>query len=83
MEARYSAEKNMRKRSYRERKELCEVAKTTEEQVDIKKSIDGLVKQFGVRWYRPVLKRNHDGVLRVAVDLEVSGKRERGRPKKT
>ena len=49
----------------------------------LKETIDGLVKQFGVRWYRHVLRRNHDGVLRVAVDLKVSGKRERGRPKKT
>ena len=30
-----------------------------------------------------MLKRNCDSVLRVALDLEVSGKRKRGRPKKT
>ena len=28
-----------------------------------------------------MLRRNDDGVLRVALDLEVSGKRKRGRPK--
>ena len=30
-----------------------------------------------------MLRRNNDSVLRVAVNLEVSGKRKRGRPKKT
>ena len=30
-----------------------------------------------------MLKRDDDSVLRVALDLEVSGKRKRGRPKKT
>ena len=30
-----------------------------------------------------MLKRNDDGVLRVAPDLEVSDKRKRGGPKKT
>ena len=30
-----------------------------------------------------VLRRDDDRVLRVTLDLEVSGKRKRGRPKKT
>ena len=30
-----------------------------------------------------MLRRNDDSVLRVALNLEVSGKRKRGRPKKT
>ena len=30
-----------------------------------------------------MLRRDVDSVLRVALDLEVSGKRKRGRPKKT
>ena len=30
-----------------------------------------------------MLKRDDDSVLRVALDLEVSGNRKRGRPKKT
>ena len=30
-----------------------------------------------------MLKRDDDSVLRVALDLKVSGKRKRGRPKKT
>ena len=60
--------------------------KTTEEQVDmlgLKKIIDWLATANGVRWYGHVLRRNDDRVLRVALDLEVSGKRKRGRPKKT
>ena len=30
-----------------------------------------------------MLRRDDDSVLRVALDLEVSGKKKRGRPKKT
>ena len=30
-----------------------------------------------------MLRRDDDSVLRIALDLEVSGKRKRGRPKKT
>ena len=30
-----------------------------------------------------MLRRDNDGVLRVALDLEVSGKRKRGRPEET
>ena len=37
----------------------------------------------GVRWYGHVLTRDNDSVSRVVLDLEVSGKRKRGRPKKT
>ena len=37
----------------------------------------------GVRWYGYVLRRDDDSVLRVALNLEVSGKRKRGRPRKT
>ena len=36
----------------------------------------------GVRWYGHVLRRDDHSVLRVPLDLEVSGKRKRGRPKK-
>ena len=36
-----------------------------------------------VRWYAHVLRRDDHSVLRVALNLEVSGKRKRGRPKKT
>ena len=35
------------------------------------------------RWYGHVLRRDDDSVLRVAMNLEVTGKRKRGRPKKT
>ena len=36
-----------------------------------------------VRCYGHVLRRDDDSVLRVALNLEVSGKRKRERPKKT
>ena len=35
-----------------------------------------------VRWYGHVLRRDNHSVLRAALDLEVSGKKKRGRPKK-
>ena len=60
--------------------------KTTEEQMDmlgLKETIDRLATANGVRWYGHVLKRDDDSVLRVALDLEVSVKTKRGRPKKT
>ena len=60
--------------------------KTTEEQMDmlgLKETIDRLATVNGVRWYGHVLRRDDDSVLRFALNLEVSGKRKRGRPKKT
>ena len=60
--------------------------KTTEEQMDIlglKETINQLATANGVRWYGHVLRRDDDSVFRVALDLEVSGKRKRERPKKT
>ena len=60
--------------------------KTTEEQMDmlgLKKTIDQLATANGDRWYEHVLSRDDDSALRVALDLEVSGKRKQGRPKKT
>ena len=60
--------------------------KTTEKQMDmlgLRKGIDRLVTVSEVKWYGHVLRREDDSVLRVALDLEVSGKRKRRRPKKT
>ena len=60
--------------------------KMTEEQMDmlgLRKTIDRLATANGVRWYGHVLRRDDDSVLRVALDLEMSSKRKRGRPKKT
>ena len=60
--------------------------KTTEEQMDmlgLKKTIGRLATANGVRWYGHVLRRDDDSVLRVDLNLEVNGKRKRGRPKKT
>ena len=59
--------------------------KTTDEQIDmlgLKETIDRLATANEVRWHGHVLRRDDDSVLRVALDLEVSGKRKRGRPKK-
>ena len=60
--------------------------KRIEEQMSmlgLKRTVDGLATANGVRWYGHVLKRDDDSVLRVALDFEMSGKRKRGRPKKT
>ena len=60
--------------------------KTTEKQMDkmgLKETIDRLATVNGVTWYGHVLRRDDDNILRVALNLLVSGKRKRGRPKKT
>ena len=49
----------------------------------LKETIDQLATASGVRWYGHVLRRDDDSVLRVALDLDVSGKRKRGGPKET
>ena len=60
--------------------------KTTEKQMDmlgLKETIDRLATANGVRWYGHVLKRGDNSVLRVALNLEVTGKRsenDRRRP---
>ena len=60
--------------------------KTTEELMDmlgLRAPINRLATANGVRWYRHVLRRDDKSVWRVALDLEESGKRKRGLPKKT
>ena len=60
--------------------------KRTEEQMDmlgLKETIDRLATANGVRWYGNVLRRDDDSVLRVILNLEVTGKRKRGRLQKT
>ena len=55
--------------------------KMTEEQMDMlgsKETIDRLATVNGVRWYGHVLRRDDGSVLRVALNLDVSGKRKRG-----
>ncbi|XP_006813953.1 uncharacterized protein LOC102807557, partial [Saccoglossus kowalevskii] len=49
----------------------------------LKEAVDRLAKANGIRWYGHVLRREDGHVLRRALDLEVSGPRKRGRPKKT
>ena len=49
----------------------------------LKKTIDRLETTNGVRWYGHGLRTDVDSILRVALDLEVSGKKKGRRPKKT
>ena len=49
----------------------------------LKETINRIATANGMRWYKHVLRRDDNSVLRVALDLEVSGKRKRERPKKT
>ena len=49
----------------------------------LKETIDLLATVNGVRWYGHILRRDDDSVLRVALNLEVSGKRKQERSKKT
>ena len=53
--------------------------KTTEEQTDmlgLKETIDWLTTANGVGWCGHMLRRDDDSVLRVALNLEVTGKRK-------
>ena len=59
--------------------------KMTEEQMDmlgLKEAIVRLATANGVRWYG-MLRRDDDSILRVALVLEVSDYKKRGRPNKT
>ena len=50
----------------------------------LKETVDWLATANGVGWHRRVMRKDDDdGVLRVALNLEVSGKRKQGQPKKT
>ena len=53
--------------------------KTTKKQIDfpgLKETIDQFATVNGVRWYGHMQSREDNSVLRVALDLEVSGKRK-------
>ena len=55
--------------------------KTTEKPINmlgLKENIDWLATANSVRLYGHVLRRDDNSVLKVAFDLEVSGKRKRG-----
>ena len=55
--------------------------KTTEEQMDmlgLKETINQLATANEVRWYGHVLRRDDNSVLRVVLDLKVSGNRRQG-----
>ena len=44
----------------------------------LKETIDWLATVNAFKWYGHVQRRDDDSVLRVALDLEVSGKRKQG-----
>ena len=44
----------------------------------LKETVDWLATANRVRWYGHVLRRDDNSALRVALGLEVSGKRKRG-----
>ena len=46
----------------------------------LKDTLDGLAGASGTRWYEHFLRRENDNVLRRALDFEVAGRREHGRP---
>ena len=59
---------------------------TTEEQMDmlrLRETIDQWATANRVNWYRHVLRRDSNSVLRVALNLELSGNRKRRQPKKS
>ena len=60
--------------------------KTTEEQMDVlglREIIDRPATANEVRWYGHVLRMCDDSILRFDLDLEASGKKKQGPPKKT
>ena len=46
----------------------------------LKDTLDGLVREGGVRWYGHVLRRDNGDALRRWLHFEVAGRRGRGRP---
>ena len=60
--------------------------KNTEElmvMLGLKETIDKLAKANGVHWYRDVLRREEDDILRKALCFKVEGQRRRGWQRKT
>ena len=53
------------------------------EMLGLKETLDRMAKAYGVRWYRHVIRRNDDNILKKAMMMEVNGKQKRGRPKMT
>ena len=53
------------------------------EMLGLKKTLDGMAKANGVRWYGHVIRREDDNILKKTMMMEVNGQRKRGRPKMT
>ena len=49
--------------------------------LDLEDTLDGLARASDVQWYRLVLKRNNNCVLRKALDFKMTRRRGRVRPK--
>ena len=50
----------------------------------LKETVNGSATANGVRWCGHVQRKDDDSVVsRIALDFKVSGKRKRGKPKKT
>ena len=49
----------------------------------LKETLDRMAKANAVRWYRRVIGRDDNNILKKAMMLEVNEKRKRGRPKMT
>ena len=49
----------------------------------IKESLDRMAKASSMRWYCHVLRKEDENVMVKALNFEVSGSGERGRPKQT
>ena len=59
------------------------ITKELMEMLGLVESLEMIAKANAVRWYGHVLRREDGNILRKALDLEVMGKRRRGRPKST
>ena len=59
------------------------ITKELMEMLGLVESLEMIAKANAVRWYGHVLRREDGNILRKALDLEVMGKRRRGRPKGT
>ena len=53
------------------------------EMLGLKETAVQMAKASGVGWYGNVLRRDDGHVLRIVLEVEVRGKRNPGRPKKT
>ena len=51
--------------------------------LDLKETLDRMTKANVLRWYRHVIRRDDDKILKKAMVMKANGKRKQGRPKMT